>query len=75
MTTSLTNAEKATIVNSRLKNLNYNKFSLEIDKVVENAKADPDEEALANYTAFLADNAIQIAALITELAKYPVEEA
>ena len=41
MTTSLTNAEKATIVNSRLKNLNYNKFSLEIDKVVENAKADP----------------------------------
>ena len=50
-------------------------LELEIDKVVENAKADPDEEVLAKYTEFLADNAIQIAALTTELAKYPVEEA
>lgn len=75
MTTALTNAEKATIVNSRLKNLNYSKFSLEIDKLAENAKAVPDQEALARYTEFLADNAVQISALMAELAKYPVEEA
>ena len=75
MTTALTNAEKATIVNSRLKNLNYSKFSLEIDKIAENAKAVPDQEALARYTEFLADNAVQISALMAELAKYPVEEA
>ena len=74
MTTALTNTEKVTIINSRLKNLNYSKFSLEIDKVAENSKAVPDQEALANYTAFLADNAIQISALTAELAKYPVEE-
>jgi hypothetical protein len=75
MTTALTNAEKVTIINSRLKNLNYSKFSLEIDKVSENAKATPDQEAIARYTEFLADNAIQITALMAELAKYPVEEA
>jgi hypothetical protein len=74
MTISLTNEEKATIVTSKLKNLEYSKFSTEIDKVSENAKSSPDAESIARYNVLLSENATQISALTAELAKYTTEE-
>jgi hypothetical protein len=74
MTISLTDEEKAAIVTSKIKNLEYSKFSTEMDKVSENAKSNPDSESIARYNALLAENATQISALTAELAKYTTEE-
>jgi|LakMenEpi03Aug12_release.lakeMendotaPanAssembly.Ray.scaffolds.fasta_scaffold531269_2 hypothetical protein len=72
--TILTNEEKATIVNSKIKNLEYNKFSNEIDKISESAKSIPDTESVARYNALIAENVTQISALTAELSKYTTEE-
>jgi len=74
MTISLTNEEKVTIVTSKIKNLEYNKFSTEMDKISENAKSNPDSESIARYNVLLSENATQISALTAELAKYTTEE-
>jgi hypothetical protein len=74
MTVSLTDQEKVNIVSSKLKNLNYNKFSLEMDKLAESSKSNPDADSVARYDSLLAENALQISALTAELSKYTVEE-
>jgi hypothetical protein len=73
--TTLSNEEKLTIVNSKLKNLNYNKFSLEIDKVSENAKASPDSNTISRLNLLISEADRQIVALTTEAALYTPEEA
>lgn len=73
--TTLSNEEKLTIVNSKLKNLNYNKFSLGIDKVSENAKTSPDEDTISRLNSLITETDKQIAALTTEAALYTPEEA
>lgn len=73
--TILSNAEKLTIVNSKLKNLNYNKFSLDVDKISENAKTSPDADTVSRLNSLIAETDRQIAALTTEAALYTPEEA
>jgi hypothetical protein len=73
--TTLSNAEKLTIVNSKLKNLNYNKFSLDVDKISENAKTSPDSDTISRLNSLIAETDRQIAALTTEAALYATEEA
>ena len=73
--TTLSNAEKLTIVNSKLKNLNYNKFSLDVDKISENAKTSPDSDTISRLNSLIAETDRQIAALTTEAALYAPEEA
>jgi hypothetical protein len=72
--TILTNEEKLTIINSKLKNLNYNKFSLEVDKISENAKTSPDPDNISRLNSLSAETDKQIAALTTEAALYTTEE-
>jgi len=73
--TTLTNADKAQVINSRLKNLLYAKYNLDVDKIVENAKSTPTESVIEKYNDSISEINLQISALTAELAKYPVEEA
>jgi len=73
--TTLTNADKAQVINSRLRNLLYAKYNLDIDKLVENAKVAPIESIIQKYNDSISEVNLQISALTAELAKYPVEEA
>ena len=73
--TTLTNADKAQVINSRLKNLLYVKYNLDVDKIVENAKSVPVASVIEKYNDSISEVNLQISALTTELAKYPVEEA
>jgi ABC-type phosphate transport system auxiliary subunit len=73
--TTLTNADKATIISSKMRNLNYTKYNLEIDIVIENAKVTPSTASVSALNSSIAEVTTQIAALQTELDKYPVEEA
>ena len=73
--TTLTNEDKAQVINSRLKNLLYVKYNLDVDKIVENAKSVPDASVIEKYNNSISEVNLQISALTTELAKYPVEEA
>jgi hypothetical protein len=72
--TILSNEEKLAIVNSKLKNLNYNKFSLDVDKLSENAKSSPDAENVSRINSLISETDRQIAALTTEAALYAPEE-
>jgi hypothetical protein len=71
--TTLSNEEKLTIVNSKIKNLSYNKFSLGVDKISENAKASPDADTVSRLNSLISETDRQIAALTTEAALYPTE--
>ena len=73
--TTLTNADKVQVINSRLKNLLYAKYNLDVDKIVENAKSTPTESVIEKYNDSISEINLQISALTAELAKYPVEEA
>jgi hypothetical protein len=72
--TTLSNEDKLTIVNSKIKNLSYNKFSLEVDKISESAKASPDADTVSRLNLLISDTDRQIAALETEAALHTTEE-
>jgi hypothetical protein len=74
MTTLLTNADKAQVINSRLKSLAYNKYNIEIDLIVENAKDAPSTASISALNNSMSEVNLQISALSAELVKYPVEE-
>ena len=67
MTINLTKEEKAQIISSHIKNLNYTKYNLEIDIVQENARATPSASALTNFNTQIDEVDDQIAALQTQL--------
>lgn len=68
MTTQLTNEEKIGIINSHLKNLEYNKFNIDMSIVEENAKSTPDSSTLSSLNSQLSEINVQIAALEAESA-------
>ena len=68
MTTQLTNEEKISIINSHLKNLEYNKFNIEMSIVEENAKSTPDSSNLSSLNSQASEIDVQIAALNAESA-------
>lgn len=67
--TMLSKIEKTQIIESRLKNLEYNKFSLEIDLLVENAKTAPDSESVLNIEDAIEEVDGQLSVLNSELAE------
>ena len=73
--TTLTNADKVNIINSKMKNLVYTKYNLDLDIIIENAKVTPSAASVSALNSSIAEINTQIAALQTELDKYPVEEA
>ena len=68
MTTQLTNEEKISIINSHLKNLEYNKFNIEMSIVEENAKSTPDSSTLSSLNSQVSEIDVQVAALNAESA-------
>lgn len=67
MTIILKKEEKAQIISSHIKNLNYQKYNLEIDLLQENAKTSPSQSALENFNTQISEVENQIEALETEL--------
>ena len=68
MTTQLTNEEKISIINSHLKNLEYNKFNIEMSIIEENAKSTPDSSTLSSLNSQVSEIDVQVAALNAESA-------
>jgi hypothetical protein len=65
--TVLTKSEKLQIIESRVRSLEYKKYSLEIDVIVENAKSAPDQDTIGVINTSIAEIEDQIAALNSEL--------
>jgi hypothetical protein len=65
--TKLGKAEKLQLIDSRVKQLDYKKYALELDIIVENAKNTPDTEAINVIEASIAEIDTQLAALDAEL--------
>lgn len=66
--TLLTNDEKIGIANQHLKNLQYNRYNLELSLIEENALATPTASVVTEVTAQLAAIDVKIAAIEEELA-------
>jgi hypothetical protein len=65
--TVLTKSDKLQIIESRVRTLEYKKYSLEIDVIVENAKSAPDQDAIGVINTAVEEIGDQIAALNSEL--------
>jgi hypothetical protein len=61
--TVLTDDEKAAITQAEIRNLEYSMYSLEVQLIAENAKAEPVAETIAMLQASIAEKQTQIAAL------------
>ena len=61
--TILTDDEKAAITQAEIRNLEYSMYSLEVQLIAENAKAEPVSETVAALNAAIAEKQTQIAAL------------
>jgi hypothetical protein len=72
--TTLSNLERVNIINSKMKNLVYTKYNLEVDIIIENAKVIPSAASVSALNSSISEISAQIAVLQTELDKYPVEE-
>lgn len=66
--TTLTKADKIQLIESRSRGLDYKKYGLELDLIVENAKAAPDQDAIAVIDSAIDEIDVQLAALNSELA-------
>jgi hypothetical protein len=67
--TTLSKGDKVQIIESRLRGLEYKKFGLEIDLLVENAKTTPDSEATSNLEDAIQEISGQLSVLNSELAE------
>ena len=61
--TKLTNDEKAAIVDSEVRNLEYQMYSLEVQLIAENAKTEPNADSVSKLESLIAEKQTQIAAL------------
>jgi hypothetical protein len=66
--TVLTKSDKLQIIESRVRTLEYKQYSLDVDAIVENAKATPDQDALLVINTAIEEIGDQIGALNSELA-------
>jgi hypothetical protein len=66
--TTLSKNDKVQIIESRSRGLDYKKFGLEIDLLVENAKSAPDAEAVSTIETAIAEVSNQLSVLNAELA-------
>ena len=72
--TTLTNADRVNIINSKMKNLVYTKYNLDLDIIIENAKVTPSASSVSALNSSIAEIVNQISVLQSELDKYPVVE-
>ncbi len=65
---TLTKSDKLQLIESRMRNLEYMKYGLELDIIVENAKSEPVAESITVINESIAEIDDQITALNSELA-------
>jgi hypothetical protein len=65
---TLSKNDKIQLIDSRSRGLEYKKYSLELDLIVENAKSTPSSESVSVINAGIAEVDDQLAALNEELA-------
>lgn len=65
--TTLSKNDKLQLIDSRIKGLDYKKYGLELDLIVENAKTTPDQEALGVINSAIEEIEDQLLALDSEL--------
>jgi hypothetical protein len=63
----LTAEDKIAVINSHIKNINYNKFNAELVIVEENATASPDATKISDANANIAEADAQVAALEAQI--------
>jgi len=63
----LTADEKIAVINSHIKNINYNKFNAELVIVEENASAQPSTTKISDANAIIAEANAQITALEAQI--------
>ena len=66
--TTLSKNDKVQIIESRSRGLEYKKFGLEMDLLVENAKSAPDAEAVSTIETAITEASNQLSVLNAELA-------
>lgn len=66
--TALTKEDKLQLIDSRSRSLEYRKYGLELDAIVENAKATPDQDTLDVINTSISEIDTQLSALNVELA-------
>ena len=66
--TTLSNDDKLVIVDQKIKNLEYQKYSIQLDLQLENAVASPNASTVSNLNGNLTDLNAKIAILETEKA-------
>jgi len=64
--TTLNNEEKLNIVNQHIKNVEYNKYNLQLSLIEENAVSSPNAEAISSLNAQMASTDLKLAALEEE---------
>lgn len=64
---TLSKEEKVQLINSRLNGLEFKKYSLQLDLIVENAKGSPDSNAVSVVEDAISELNTQISALNSEL--------
>lgn len=64
--TTLNNEEKLTIVSQHIKNVEYNKYNLELSLIEENSVSSPDSEAIASLNSQMAEVNAKLSALEAE---------
>jgi len=67
--TTLAKADKLTLLNSKIRSINYSKYGLELDLLQENAKSSPNQEEIPRLEDIIEDSDRQLAALNEELAE------
>jgi hypothetical protein len=63
----LTAEDKIAVINSHIKNINYNKFNAELVIIEENATAEPSAAKISDANATIAEADAQIAALEAQI--------
>jgi len=67
--TDITNDEKINIINSHIKNVEYNKYNAQLSILEENTKSSPDASLLTNLNNQIKDYDNQLQVLNAEVAK------
>lgn len=65
--TTLSKSDKIQIIESRSRGLEYKKFGLEVDILLENAKDAPDAEAVSTLESAISEVSNQLSVLNSEL--------
>ena len=63
----LTAEEKISVINTHIKNINYNKFNAELVIIEENASSSPDATKISDANASITEAQAQIAALEAQI--------